>query len=208
VQFGRKLHSAVSIFHPNLEQRGLVCAARFAVVSQFKGLVKATGRVTFVASVRPSTDPRRVLDLFELIEEITMREPSGSKGWTTTVLAVSIAGVCTIGLLLAKPATAQTSGSDPVIYLDQGWSQADREMYYQITQGSTVLSYKRYGEGTKGNHEEDGNTALMQYLKESTCERQDDENRYRDTAVHSPEDCPVQHSHAQLARLCVIDKQS
>jgi hypothetical protein len=28
-----------------------------------------------------------------------------------------------------------------VIYLDQGWSQADRDTYYQISQGSAVMSY-------------------------------------------------------------------
>ena len=28
-----------------------------------------------------------------------------------------------------------------MIYLDQGWSQAVREQYYQISQGSTVISY-------------------------------------------------------------------
>jgi hypothetical protein len=38
------------------------------------------------------------------------------------------------------PATAQAP-DDSVIYLDQGWSQADREMYYQTSQGSTALSY-------------------------------------------------------------------
>jgi hypothetical protein len=59
----------------------------------------------------------------------------------TTVLVVLIIGVCSLGLLPAKPAAAQTSGSDPVIYLDQAWSQADREMYYQTSQGSTALSY-------------------------------------------------------------------
>jgi hypothetical protein len=88
--------------------------------------------------VRPRLSRR---NLFELIEEITMRESSGITGWTTTALAVSITGICALSLLLAKPAAAQTSGSDPVTYLDQGWSQADREMYYQISQGSTVLSY-------------------------------------------------------------------
>jgi hypothetical protein len=42
--------------------------------------------------------------------------------------------------LTLEPATPQSSG-EPVIYLDQGWSQADREWYYQFSQGSTVLSY-------------------------------------------------------------------
>jgi hypothetical protein len=35
-----------------------------------------------------------------------------------------------------SPATfAQTPG-EPVIYLDQGWSQADREMYYQTSRAT------------------------------------------------------------------------
>src|SRR4051794_36679173 len=47
---------------------------------------------------------------------------------------------CAIGLFQLKPATAQ-SPDNHVIYLDQGWSQADRELYYQMSQGSTVLDY-------------------------------------------------------------------
>jgi RoxA-like, cytochrome c-like len=69
-----------------------------------------------------------------------MRESFRITGWATTVLAVSIAGVCTLGWF-PKPATAQTSGSDSVIYLDQAWSQADREMYYNTSQGSAIMSY-------------------------------------------------------------------
>ena len=69
-----------------------------------------------------------------------MREPSRTTGWATTVLAVSIAGVCTLGWL-PKPAAAQTSGSSPVIYLNQAWSQADREWYYNFSQGSSTISY-------------------------------------------------------------------
>jgi hypothetical protein len=69
-----------------------------------------------------------------------MREPSRRTGWATTVLAVSIAGVCTLGWL-PKPAAAQASGSSPVIYLDQAWSQADREWYYNFSQGSSTISY-------------------------------------------------------------------
>ena len=38
-------------------------------------------------------------------------------------------------------ASAQQAPADPVIYLNQAWSQADRERYYQISQGSTMLSY-------------------------------------------------------------------
>src|SRR5262245_62704372 len=38
-----------------------------------------------------------------------------------------------------SPATAQTSNN--VIYLNQAWSQDDREWYYHFSQGSAVLSY-------------------------------------------------------------------
>src|SRR5262245_28266561 len=38
-----------------------------------------------------------------------------------------------------SPATAQTS--DNVIYLNQAWSQDDREWYYHFSQGSAILSY-------------------------------------------------------------------
>jgi hypothetical protein len=37
-------------------------------------------------------------------------------------------------------AVAQLS-RDGVVYLDQGWSQTDREMFYQISQGSQVIAY-------------------------------------------------------------------
>src|SRR4029450_11693794 len=74
------------------------------------------------------------------IEETTMQTSRGSMGWTTNVLTLSMAGVCAIGLSLANPVAAQ-SGGDPVIYLDQAWSQADREFYYNVSQGSAVMDY-------------------------------------------------------------------
>lgn len=52
--------------------------------------------------------------------------------------ATSIAGA--LGLLLLGPAAAQTA-DEPVIYLDQAWSQADRDWYYNFSQGATVVSY-------------------------------------------------------------------
>ena len=70
-----------------------------------------------------------------------MRKPSTITGWTTAALAVSVAGIATLGWLWTKPAAAQTSAPDPVVYLDQAWSQADRETYYQISQGSSVMDY-------------------------------------------------------------------
>lgn len=42
---------------------------------------------------------------------------------------------------LAAPAGAATEASTPVIYLDQGWSAAERAWYYQTSQGSAVMSY-------------------------------------------------------------------
>jgi hypothetical protein len=59
---------------------------------------------------------------------------------TIASLSSSLFCVCLPGLLLLEPAAAQSSGA-PVVYLDQGWSQAEREMYYQISQGSSVISY-------------------------------------------------------------------
>ena len=56
------------------------------------------------------------------------------------LMALSIPFACLLGLLFLKPAVGQPLGQ-PVIYLDQAWSQADREWYYQFSQGSTVLSY-------------------------------------------------------------------
>ena len=55
-------------------------------------------------------------------------------------LALSILLAPAIGLFLPAPSAAQ-SASGPVIYLDQAWSEADREWYYHFSQGSAVISY-------------------------------------------------------------------
>jgi hypothetical protein len=47
---------------------------------------------------------------------------------------------CGVGLLFASVALAQSANS-PVIYLNQAWSQDDREWYYHFDQGSTVMPY-------------------------------------------------------------------
>ncbi len=57
---------------------------------------------------------------------------------TTLVLLLSLASA--VGLLVRNSAAAQSAG-EPIIYLDQAWSQADRETYYQIPQGSQVIAY-------------------------------------------------------------------
>ncbi len=45
-----------------------------------------------------------------------------------------------VGLCRLSSAAAQSVG-EPAVYLDQGWSQADREMFYQTPQGSRTISY-------------------------------------------------------------------
>src|ERR1700719_5200435 len=55
-------------------------------------------------------------------------------------LAASTFLACAPPLVLPAPAVAQ-SRSDSVIYLNQAWSQDDREWYYSFSQGSAVLSY-------------------------------------------------------------------
>jgi mono/diheme cytochrome c family protein len=50
------------------------------------------------------------------------------------------------GTAIGAPVSAQQAGTETsagaaVIYLDQGWSQTDRELYYQISQGSTTISH-------------------------------------------------------------------
>jgi hypothetical protein len=51
--------------------------------------------------------------------------------WLTASAALAISCCCGV---------AQSS-TDGVIFLDQGWSQRDREMFYQISQGSQVIAY-------------------------------------------------------------------
>ena len=66
-----------------------------------------------------------------------MRKPSAFTRKTTTALTAVLIGICT----LPQPGVAQTTGADSVIYLDQAWSQTDRETYYQGQQGSQVIAY-------------------------------------------------------------------
>ena len=60
--------------------------------------------------------------------------------WITATLALALFCVRAIGPFRLATVAAQTSGGS-VTYLDQGWSQADREMYYQISQGAQIISY-------------------------------------------------------------------
>lgn len=63
------------------------------------------------------------------------------KAISLTAAATLVVGAAsTLALLSPGAATAQTS-NDGVIYLDQGWTPAERETYYQLSQGSTALSF-------------------------------------------------------------------
>lgn len=59
--------------------------------------------------------------------------PSGASTVATLLLLFG----CALGPLFAQAQQPQ----QPVIYLNQAWSQADREWYYQFSQGSTVIFY-------------------------------------------------------------------
>jgi hypothetical protein len=60
--------------------------------------------------------------------------------WIIASLALVLLCFLPLELFQLKPAAAQSS-NDQVIYIDQGWSMADRETWYQISQGSAVLDY-------------------------------------------------------------------
>ncbi len=60
--------------------------------------------------------------------------------WPVVAVVVLITGAVAFGVFRHDSGTPQSS-DNKVIFLDQAWSQADREMYYQISQGSRVISY-------------------------------------------------------------------
>ncbi|MDM0021408.1 di-heme-cytochrome C peroxidase [Variovorax saccharolyticus] len=43
--------------------------------------------------------------------------------------------------LMQNPAAQPAAGAGPVVFLDQGWTAAERAWYYQVSQGSAVMSY-------------------------------------------------------------------
>lgn len=57
-------------------------------------------------------------------------------------LSALISAVATLAALkVLLPAAEAQPASQPVIYLNQAWSQNDREWYYHFTQGSAVIAY-------------------------------------------------------------------
>jgi hypothetical protein len=70
------------------------------------------------------------------------RKSTSSNTTASTRLLLLAGAICLLDALpLAQPAAAQAIGNDGVIYLDQAWSQADREFYYNVSQGSAVMDY-------------------------------------------------------------------
>lgn len=65
-----------------------------------------------------------------------------SRAGTRTFVRTTIAAVigCTIGILRCAPVVAQPA-NEPVVYLNQAWSQDDRDWYYHFSQGSAVVAY-------------------------------------------------------------------
>lgn len=60
--------------------------------------------------------------------------------WMTAPLALILFGTCLPGIYRFEPAAAQSS-EESIVYLDQAWSQTDREFFYQISQGSEAIAY-------------------------------------------------------------------
>ena len=52
---------------------------------------------------------------------------------------LSIASLLTLSVF--APVGAQQSPAEPVIFLNQAWSQEDREWYYNFSQGSAIIWY-------------------------------------------------------------------
>src|SRR5262245_50207781 len=69
---------------------------------------------------------------------MSMQRKSRSSNLTDWIRAVLLAGVAAAPY--APPAIAQAP-ADSVIYLNQAWSQGDREWYYNFSQGSSTISY-------------------------------------------------------------------
>src|SRR5580704_18451736 len=73
-------------------------------------------------------------------ERASMHEQPGGSLTVVWLAARSIPFACAASFVLSMPAKAQ-SPDNSVIYLNQAWSQDDREWYYHFSQGSAVLSY-------------------------------------------------------------------
>src|SRR5215831_954846 len=69
-----------------------------------------------------------------------MQEKPASSLTVASLAMLSILSAGVASLSIRTPAAAQSSNNS-VIYLNQAWSQDDRDWYYHFSQGSAVLSY-------------------------------------------------------------------
>ena len=56
-------------------------------------------------------------------------------------IAASLLAISATVAVSAQQAGAPQASNESVIYLNQAWSQEDREWYYNFSQGSAVISY-------------------------------------------------------------------
>jgi hypothetical protein len=62
--------------------------------------------------------------------------------WTIAALTVSLLGAYAMRhMKTVRAAVVTQASSDPVIYINQGWSKADRDTYYWIPQGTVMMSF-------------------------------------------------------------------
>src|SRR5215470_16141316 len=54
---------------------------------------------------------------------------------------LALSGAVPAGAQQVVAPGAANAASEPVVYLNQAWSQEDREWYYTFSQGSAVISY-------------------------------------------------------------------
>lgn len=64
--------------------------------------------------------------------------PRGARTFALSSIAVLLLGVALMEQSAAQPTE---SAPGPVVFLDQGWTPAERAWYYQVSQGSAVMSY-------------------------------------------------------------------
>jgi hypothetical protein len=71
-----------------------------------------------------------------------LRTKSRKEIFVTVIGITFVFAMAGIHIALSAAVPTQTDAThDSVIYLDQGWSQADRATYYQISQGSAAISF-------------------------------------------------------------------
>jgi len=71
--------------------------------------------------------------------DVRPQKPFESATMKKAISKLSVGSLLSLSLVV--PTSAQQPPSQSVIYLNQAWSQEDREWYYNFSQGSAVLAY-------------------------------------------------------------------